>query len=54
MQKYKYIKEIPKTITKKKYLELENIFKKFAKDLNLEVEELDLLLWYLEAGYVFK
>jgi len=50
---YKLI-EKPKTITKKKYLEIENILKKIAEKTNLTLAELDLYLWYLETGKILK
>jgi len=50
---YKLIKK-PKTITKKKYLEIENVLKKIADKTNLSLAELDLYLWYLETGKILK
>jgi N-glycosylase/DNA lyase len=44
----------PQTITKKKYLEIENILKKLAKETNLTLAELDLYLWYMETGKILK
>ena len=44
----------PKTITKKKYVEIENILKKLAKKTNLTLSELDLYLWYMETGKILK
>ena len=48
------INEIPKTLTKKSYLEIEEKMKKFCKLANIKMDELDLLLWYKEAGEIFK
>jgi len=48
------INEIPKTLTKKKYLEIENKFKEFSKKVNIPIDELDLLFWSNEEGSVFK
>jgi N-glycosylase/DNA lyase len=50
---YNLIKK-PKTLTKKKYIEIENILKKIAKKTNLSLSELDLYLWYLETGKILK
>ncbi|MEK6936629.1 MAG: N-glycosylase/DNA lyase [Nanoarchaeota archaeon] len=50
----KVISEIPKTLTKKKYLEIENKFKEFSNKLNIPMDELDLLFWSKEEGTVFK
>jgi len=44
----------PKTITKNKYLEIENILKKIANKANLNLAELDLYLWYKETRKVLK
>ncbi len=50
----KVINEIPKTLTKKKYLHIENKFKEFAKKINIPMDEIDLLFWSNEEGSVFK
>ncbi len=44
----------PKTLTKKKYLEIEDILKKLAKKTKLTLAELDLYLWYMETGKILK
>ncbi len=44
----------PKTLTKKKYLEIEGILKELADKVNLSLAELDLYLWYMETGKVLK
>jgi N-glycosylase/DNA lyase len=46
--------EKPKTLTKKKYIEIENTLKKIAKKTDLTLSELDLYLWYMETGKVLK
>lgn len=48
------INEIPKSLTKLKYYEIEGKMKKFADRINIPMNYLDLLLWYKEAGEVFK
>ncbi len=50
----KVIDAIPKTLTKKKYLEIENKFKEFSNKVNIPMDELDLLFWSKEEGSVFK
>jgi N-glycosylase/DNA lyase len=50
---YKLI-ERPKTITKKKYIEIEDKLRKLAKETNLTLAELDLYLWYIETGKILK
>ena len=46
--------ERPKTITPKKYLEIEEVLAKLGKEANLNLAELDLYLWYLETGKILK
>jgi N-glycosylase/DNA lyase len=46
--------ERPKTLTPKKYLEIEGILNNLAKQVNLNLAELDLYLWYLETGKILK
>lgn len=48
------IDEIPKTITPKLYLAIENKMKEYCKNVGIPMDELDLLLWYIEAGEIFK
>lgn len=43
-----------KSLTPKKYLEIENVLKKIAKRVNLNLGELDLYLWYEETGKILK
>ncbi|RLG43663.1 MAG: N-glycosylase [Thermoproteota archaeon] len=44
----------PKTITRKRYLEIEEVLRLIAKELGISLAELDLYLWYLETGRVLK
>jgi len=46
--------EKPKTMTKKKYLEIEQILKSIGDQSNLNLAELDLYLWYQETGKILK
>ena len=52
--KYEAIKEIPKTLTQKKYLEIEYDFKNFARRVKIPMDHLDLLFWSEETGEIFK
>ncbi|MFH1209352.1 MAG: N-glycosylase/DNA lyase [archaeon] len=54
LQKLGVIDEIPKTLNKKKYLEIEKKFKKFSKDIGISMDELDLLFWSIETGKIFR
>lgn len=46
--------EKPKSMTKKKYLEIENVLKLIGRELHLDMAKLDLYLWYKETGKVLK
>ncbi|MFW9821032.1 MAG: N-glycosylase/DNA lyase [Candidatus Thorarchaeota archaeon] len=51
--KYNII-EKPKTMTKSIYLEIEKILKAIGNQLDLNMAELDLYLWFLETGKILK
>ena len=53
LERYRLVKS-PKTITKNKYLEIEDVLKKIANKVNLNLAELDLYLWFKETGKVLK
>jgi N-glycosylase/DNA lyase len=42
------------TLTKKKYLEIEQVLEGIARRAGLNLAELDLYLWYIETGKVLK
>ncbi|HLC67266.1 MAG TPA: N-glycosylase/DNA lyase [archaeon] len=54
MVKYGVISEIPKSLTEKKYLEIEAKFIEFADALGIPPAHLDLVFWSEEAGEIFK
>jgi len=54
LKKYKIIKEIPSSISKKAYLDIENSMRDFSKEIQIPLQELDLLFWSSQTGYVFK
>lgn len=54
LQKYGVIDEVPKSLTEKKYLEIEGKMKDFAERIRIPFGELDLLLWSEETGMIFK
>ena len=54
LQRLNVIEEIPKTLTEKKYYEIEEAMKKYSEYSGIKMDELDLVLWYKEAGEVFK
>jgi N-glycosylase/DNA lyase len=48
------IPEIPITITKKRYLDIEEKLRRFATEIDIPMADLDLLFWSKETGWVFK
>ncbi len=48
------IENISSSLSKKRYLDIENRMREFAKDINIPLEHLDFVLWYKETGEVFK
>ena len=53
LEKYR-LAEKPGALTRKKYLEIENVLRGLAKKLSISLAELDLYLWYMETGKVLK
>jgi len=52
LSKNKIISQISKILTKKVYLQIENILKRIAKKKNMSLAELDLLIFYFETGEI--
>jgi N-glycosylase/DNA lyase len=48
------VKEIPASLTTKRYLEIEKQWKRFAKRIDISMDELDLLFWSMETGEIRK
>ncbi len=48
------IPKVPNSLTKKRYLEIEGFMRELSQSISIPMDHLDLLLWYLEAGEVFK
>ncbi|MBS3782379.1 MAG: N-glycosylase/DNA lyase [Candidatus Thermoplasmatota archaeon] len=48
------IDEEPKTLTKKRYLEIEEKMEEFSAELGIPIHHLDLVLWHEETGHIFK
>ena len=51
--RYNLIKR-PKSLSKKRYLEIEDALKDIARKLDFSLAELDLYLWYIETGKILK
>jgi N-glycosylase/DNA lyase len=52
--KYRVIGEIPKSLSRKQYLSIEEKMRKFSEKINIPLADLDLLFWSEETGEVFK
>lgn len=52
--KLEVIEDVPKSLTSKLYLEIEEKMKAYCKFISIPMDSLDLLLWYKEAGEIFK
>lgn len=52
LRENKFIKEIPRSLTKKKYLEIESKLDNLAESLNTTQAHLDLYLFYLDSGRI--
>lgn len=48
------IKDIPKSITKKKYMEIEDKLRHFSRKIKIPMSHLDLLFWSHETNKIFK
>jgi N-glycosylase/DNA lyase len=54
LNQLRVITEIPTSITKKRYLEIEEKLRRFATEIGIPVADLDLLFWSKETGWIFK
>jgi len=48
------ITEVPVSITKKRYLEIEEKLRRFSREIGIPLADLDLLFWSRETGWIFK
>ena len=48
------ITEVPVSITKKRYLEIEEKLRSFSREIGIPLADLDLLFWSRETGWIFK
>ncbi len=54
LKRYGVIEEVPKSLSPKKYLEIEEKMRKFAERVDIPLSHLDLLFWSEETGEIFK
>ena len=53
LERHRLIKK-PRTLTVKKYRDIEHVLRRLANQTHLTLAELDLHLWYLETGTILK
>ncbi len=54
MVDYRLIEEPPRSLTRARYLELEESLRGVAGEASLTLAELDLYMWYMKTGFVFR
>ncbi len=54
LKRYEVIEDIPKTLTHKKYRDIENKMNEFSSKIKIPMSHLDLLFWSEQTGYIFK
>ena len=54
LKDYGVINKIPKSLTKNEYLRIEDKVRDFCKKINIPMDELDVLLWSKETGFILK
>ncbi|MBN1151482.1 N-glycosylase/DNA lyase [candidate division WOR-3 bacterium] len=54
MMALKVMDKLPGSMSKKKYLETETMFSDLSQKLSIPLPHLDLVLWYLSTGEIFK
>jgi N-glycosylase/DNA lyase len=52
--KYRVIRSIPRSLTRKRYLALEEKFQQFSDEIGIPLDELDLVFWSQETGRILK
>jgi N-glycosylase/DNA lyase len=53
LKEFGIIEKIPKSLTKKEYLKIEDKMREFSQKIKIPLDELDLLLWSKETGFIF-
>ena len=55
LRRYGVINKVPDSVgSRKVYIDIENKMKEFSKKINIPMEELDLLFWSIQTGFIFK
>ncbi len=54
LKRYGVIRTLPLSLSKKRYLSIEQRFQRFAETIGIPLDELDLLFWSMETGQIRK
>lgn len=54
LKNLKVISEVPESLSRTKYLDIEKRMAAFSKQMHIPLSHLDLLLWYKETGEILK
>ena len=54
LKKYNLIDKVPESISPKQYLNMEYKMREFSNKVYIPLDELDLLFWSNQTGYIFK
>lgn len=54
LKRYGTIRSLPKSLSRKQYLSIEQRFMRFSEQIGIPVDELDLLFWSMETGEIRK
>jgi N-glycosylase/DNA lyase len=54
LRRHRVIRALPKSLTPARYLLIEEKFRRFAGDVGIPMDELDLLFWSRETGEILK
>jgi N-glycosylase/DNA lyase len=52
--KAKVILEMPKSMSDRRYLQIESNMREFASEIDIPLSHLDLVMWYIATGSIFK
>jgi N-glycosylase/DNA lyase len=50
----KVIEKIPGSLSARRYLEVEKKMRRFANDIEIPLSHLDIVIWYISTGSIFK
>ena len=54
LKRCKVIEKIPTSVNKNTYIDIENRMRKFSRRIKIPLQELDLLFWSNQTGFIFK